>query len=55
MFDRDHLSNAYDTETLPHAHKLACVFLIMAIGVMFDLNRDPCECDIAGVKDKDLR
>jgi hypothetical protein len=44
MFDNDHLVNAYDTETPANAHKLACVFLIMAIGVMFDLNRQPCEC-----------
>lgn len=45
MFDSDHLMNAYDTESPANAHKLACVFFIMAIGVMFDLNRQPCECD----------
>jgi hypothetical protein len=43
MFDNDHLVTAYDLETGANAHKIACVFLIMAIGVMFDLNRQPCE------------
>ena len=43
MFDSDHLLNAYDTEAPANAHKLACVFLVMAIGVMFDLSRPPCE------------
>jgi hypothetical protein len=42
MFDGDHLLNAYDSETPINAHKIACVFFVMAIGVMFDLNRDPC-------------
>jgi hypothetical protein len=43
MFDGDHLLNAYDTASPPNAHKIACVFLVMAVGVMFDLNRGPCE------------
>ena len=43
-FDTDHLANAYDKDSPPNAHKIACVFLVMAIGVMFDLNREPCEC-----------
>jgi hypothetical protein len=43
MFDDDHLVLAYDIHTPPNAHKLACVFLVMALGVMFDLNRQPCE------------
>jgi len=42
MFDDDHLLHAYDTTSAPNAHKLACVFLVMAIGVMFDLQRPPC-------------
>lgn len=42
MFDDDHLLHAYDTNSAPNAHKLACVFLVMAIGVMFDLQRQPC-------------
>jgi hypothetical protein len=42
MFDDDHLLHAYDTTSAPNAHKLACVFLVMAIGVMFDLQRQPC-------------
>ena len=42
MFDDDHLVFAYDINTPPNAHKLACVFLVMALGVMFDLNRQPC-------------
>ncbi|KAK8847607.1 hypothetical protein IAR55_005466 [Kwoniella newhampshirensis] len=41
MFENDHALNAYDTESAPNPHKLACVFLIMAIGCMFDLNRPP--------------
>nr|XP_019008279.1 transcriptional regulatory protein [Kwoniella pini CBS 10737]OCF47060.1 transcriptional regulatory protein [Kwoniella pini CBS 10737] len=41
MFDNDHLVTSYDTETSPNAHKMACVFLVMAIGAMFDLNRPP--------------
>ena len=43
MFDQDHLANAYENDAVPHAHKLACVFLIMAVGALFDLNRGPCE------------
>lgn len=42
-FDTDHLANAYDKDSPPKAHKIACVFLVMAIAVMFDLNREPCE------------
>jgi len=42
MFDDDHLVHAYDPNAPPNAHKLACVFLVMAIGVMFDLQRPPC-------------
>lgn len=42
MFEADHLPHAYDTEAAPQAHKLACVYLIMAVGVMFDLHRPPC-------------
>jgi len=42
MFDDDHLLHAYDNTSAPNAHKLACVFLVMAIGVMFDLQRPPC-------------
>ncbi|WVR09794.1 hypothetical protein IAU60_006870 [Kwoniella sp. DSM 27419] len=41
MFQTDHVMSAYDTESPPNAHKLACVFLVMAIGAMFDLNRQP--------------
>lgn len=43
MFDTDHLPNAYDKDAPANAHKIACVFLVMAIGVMFDLNRKPCK------------
>jgi hypothetical protein len=42
MFDSDHRVNAYDRDVPANAHKLACVFLVLAIGVMFDLNRQPC-------------
>lgn len=45
MFEEDHLLKAYDTESKPNPHKLACVFLVMALGAMFDLNRQPCESD----------
>ncbi|WRT64573.1 uncharacterized protein IL334_001505 [Kwoniella shivajii] len=41
MFENDHVMNAYDTEASPNAHKIACVFLVMALGAMFDLNRPP--------------
>ena len=44
VFERDHLPHAYDRTTTPNAHKLACVFLLMSLGAMFDLNRQPCEC-----------
>jgi hypothetical protein len=43
MFQTDHLTHAYDMDAQPNAHKLACVFLVMAIGVMFDLHRPPCK------------
>ncbi|ORY28500.1 fungal-specific transcription factor domain-domain-containing protein [Naematelia encephala] len=41
MFENDHLLEAYDTETTPHPHKLACAFLVMALGMMFDVSRPP--------------
>ncbi|WWC86691.1 uncharacterized protein L201_001568 [Kwoniella dendrophila CBS 6074] len=41
MFESDHIMNAYDSTTPPNAHKMACVFLVMALGAMFDLNRPP--------------
>ncbi|WVQ79861.1 hypothetical protein IAT38_001961 [Cryptococcus sp. DSM 104549] len=41
MFENDHVLNAYDTASPANAHKLACVFLVMALGAMFDLNRPP--------------
>lgn len=47
MFQSDHLAHAYDLEAQPNAHKLACVFLVMAIGVMFDLHRPPCRPTLA--------
>lgn len=40
MFEQDHLVAAYEPNTLPHPHKLACVFFMMAIGVIFDLQRE---------------
>lgn len=40
MFESDHLPNAYRAPK-PQAHKLACVFFMMAIGVLFDLTREP--------------
>ena len=43
MFDHDHLACAYNETMTPHAHKLACVFLVLATGVLFDLNRQPCK------------
>lgn len=43
MFDTDHLLAAYDPEAPINAHKIACVYFIMAIGVIFDLGRPPCE------------
>jgi hypothetical protein len=52
MFDDDHLVLAYDIHTPPNAHKLACVFLVMALGVMFDLNRQPCKSIIVIQADK---
>ncbi|WVN87270.1 uncharacterized protein L203_102447 [Cryptococcus depauperatus CBS 7841] len=41
MFENDHVLSAYDTESSPNAHKLACVFFVMALGAMYDLNRPP--------------
>ncbi|WVQ71091.1 hypothetical protein IAR50_000616 [Cryptococcus sp. DSM 104548] len=41
MFDNDHILNAYDAELPVNLHKLACVFLVMALGAMYDLNRVP--------------
>ncbi|WVQ98275.1 hypothetical protein IAU59_005398 [Kwoniella sp. CBS 9459] len=41
MFENDHILNAYDTQAPANPHKLACVFLVMGIGAMFDLNRLP--------------
>ncbi|WVQ75829.1 hypothetical protein IAR50_005462 [Cryptococcus sp. DSM 104548] len=41
MFENDHILNAYDTASPVNAHKLACVFLVMALGVMYDLHRPP--------------
>ncbi|ODO07401.1 hypothetical protein L198_00980 [Cryptococcus wingfieldii CBS 7118] len=41
MFENDHILNAYDTESPVNAHKLACVFLVMALGASYDLNRVP--------------
>ncbi|ODN79453.1 hypothetical protein L202_03431 [Cryptococcus amylolentus CBS 6039] len=41
MFENDHILNAYDTVSPVNAHKLACVFLVMALGVMYDLHRPP--------------
>lgn len=42
MFESDHLVNAYDHDVPGNAHKIACVFLVMALGAMFDLNRETC-------------
>lgn len=44
MFDSDHLVVAYDPAAPISAHKIACVYFMMAIGVMFDLNRPPGRC-----------
>ncbi|WVF69574.1 hypothetical protein IAT40_004352 [Kwoniella sp. CBS 6097] len=41
MFESDHVLSAYDLQVPPNPHKLACVFLLMGIGAMFDLNRPP--------------
>jgi hypothetical protein len=41
LFERDYLLNAYDVSVRPHPHKLAAVFFLMAVGVMFDLTREP--------------
>lgn len=43
MFEADHFPNAYSLshEVRPHAHKVACVFLMMALGAMFNLRGRP--------------
>lgn len=41
LFERGYLLNAYDVSVRPHPHKLAAVFFLMAVGVMFDLTREP--------------
>lgn len=41
VFDGDFLLNAYDTTIPPNLHKIAVVFLVMALGVMFDLSGEP--------------
>lgn len=40
-FENDHWFHAYERSYKPHAHKLACVFLMMAVGSMMDLKRQP--------------
>jgi hypothetical protein len=40
MFERDHYENAYNSPR-PHAHKLACVFFMLALGYKFDLRKRP--------------
>jgi hypothetical protein len=39
VFEARYLQPAYDPSQTIHAHKLAVVYLVMAIGVMFDLQR----------------
>ena len=39
MFDADHLAKTYPDRITPDVYKLACVFLVMALGAKFDLNR----------------
>ncbi|CAK9785666.1 hypothetical protein CC85DRAFT_288374 [Cutaneotrichosporon oleaginosum] len=41
LFERDYLLNAYDASVRPHPHKLAATFFLMAVGVLFDLSRNP--------------
>ena len=44
IFDNDYLPSVYQSSEPPNAHKLAVVYLVMALGVMFDLERrEPCE------------
>jgi hypothetical protein len=40
--DTQFLQLAYDTQKAIHPHQLAVVFLVMALGVMFDLHRPAC-------------
>lgn len=45
IFDNDYLPSVYSDRIPPNPHKLAVVYLVMALGVMFDLERrEPCEC-----------
>ncbi|KAI9636195.1 fungal-specific transcription factor domain-containing protein, partial [Dioszegia hungarica] len=39
VFDTQYLQLAYDTQRAIHPHQLAVVYLVMALGVMFDLHR----------------
>lgn len=39
MFENDYLPNVYQSVEIPNAHKLAVVYLVMAMGVMFDLEK----------------
>ena len=39
IFDSDYLPSVYQAAELPTPHKLAVVYLVMALGVMFDLER----------------
>ena len=43
LFETDFLLHVYKLDEPVDAHKLACVFLVMALGVMFDLTGPPCE------------
>lgn len=42
LFETDFLLHVYKLDEPVDAHKLACVFLVMALGVMFDLTGPPC-------------
>lgn len=43
IFDNDYLPSVYSPTLPPNPHKLAVVYLVMALGVMFDLERrEPC-------------
>ena len=48
MFDSDYLINSYDTASPLDYHKIACVFLVMALGAMYDLSKEPCEWNRPG-------
>ncbi|KAJ9102363.1 hypothetical protein QFC21_002763 [Naganishia friedmannii] len=39
IFDNDYLPSVYSATLPPNPHKLAVVYLVMALGVMFDLER----------------